>query len=333
MKKIKKIEDFSNKDWEAMASVLSGELSENSDNSYLSFSEDKYKTEDYWKELKKMKENQKINVDKAWGNLYSKIIEEGQVKKDFIHVRQYSIYNIIKIAAIIIMAIGLGLTALYLNKTDTLSKKIIAETDAAHKKIEVLLPDGSKVILNHNTRLVYPKSFEKGNRMVELTGEALFDITPDVAKPFIIDAGKAMVEVVGTTFNVITNNDNNAVEVFVKSGKVILTDSLGQQNITLEPGFLGVMDSQTTEKHINNDRNYLSWNTNILVYDGQKLEVVFNDLKKVYNIDIVANPEILNNTFRTTFDNETEETIITLICTAFNLDFQKDGNNYYLSEK
>ena len=75
-------------------------------------------------------------------------------------------------------------------------------------------------ILNSATKAI---SAEHG-RDVKLTGEAFFEITPDAAKPFIIDAGKAKVRVVGTTFNVITNNSESAVEVFVKTGKVVVSD-------------------------------------------------------------------------------------------------------------
>ena len=52
--------------------------------------------------------------------------------------------------------------------------------------------------------------------------------------------------------------------------------------------YVGTMDSKKSEKTINNNPNYLSWNTGLLVYNGQKLDVVFNDLKRVYNMDIVA---------------------------------------------
>jgi transmembrane sensor len=333
MKKMKDIEKFSDKDWQYLASVLSGEKSEDNRDPDLSLSEDKYKTENYWKELENMSTNNKINVDKAWINLHSRIESEIGIKENFNTVNTFSIYSILKVAAIVIISIGLGWTALYLNNSGVLSRNITASADT-QKNIEVVLSDGSKVILNHETRLVYPKNFREENRKVKLTGEALFDITPDATRPFIIDAGKAKIKVVGTIFNVITSNDLNAVEVFVKSGKVLLIDSLGKQNLTLEPGYLGIMDTQTSEKHINNDPNYLAWNTNKLTYDGQKLEVVFNDLKRVYNIEIVANnAEILNSTIRTTFENETEDSIIKLICLTFNLNSEKEGNIYHLSNK
>ena len=91
------------------------------------------------------------------------------------------------------------------------------------------LPDGSKIFLNRNSEFSYRSNFGKHRRDVKLTGEAFFEIAPDASKPFIIDAGKAKVKVVGTSFNVITNNSESAVEVFVKTGKVMLSDNSGSQ--------------------------------------------------------------------------------------------------------
>ena len=156
----------------------------------------------------------------------------------------------------------------------------------------------------------------------------------DTSKPFIIDAGKAKVKVLGTSFDVISSNSNDEVEVFVKTGKVLVSDASGKRNMVLEPGYIGTIDSGNSTKTLNEDKNYLSWNTDLLVYDGQKLGVVFSDLKKVHNINVIADdPEILNETIAITFDNLPQDTIIRLICTTFNLNYRKDGQYYHLSKK
>jgi uncharacterized Fe-S cluster protein YjdI len=94
------------------------------------------------------------------------------------------------------------------------------------------------------------------------------------------------------------------------------------------------MNSKTSGKTLNSDPNYLSWNTGYLDYGGQKLSVVFKDLKRVYNMDIVADdPLILENPWSSPIDNSSQETIIRLICTSFNLSYTKDGNVYHLSKK
>jgi ferric-dicitrate binding protein FerR (iron transport regulator) len=116
----------------------------------------------------------------------------------------------------------------------------------------------------------------------------------------------------------------------------MVSDNEGTKNLILDPGYIGTMDSKLSEKSVNNDPNYMSWNTGVLLYDGQTLEVVFRDLKKVYNMDIVVDdPKILENTWTTNgpVDNESQETIIRLICGTFNLSYTKVGNVYHLAEK
>ena len=76
------------------------------------------------------------------------------------------------------------------------------------------------------------------------------------------------------------------------------------------------MNITGTGKKRNDNPNYLSWNTGMLVYDGQTLDIVFRDLKKVYNMEIIADdPAILNNTWTSPINNQPQETIIRLICT------------------
>ena len=121
-----------------------------------------------------------------------------------------------------------------------------------------------------------------------------------------------------------------------RSGKVMVTDNEGTRNIILDPGYIGTMSSRSSEKHLNEDQNYMAWNSGILIYDGQLLDVVFKDLRRVYNMDVVADdPEILKNTWTTNgpLDNQPEETIIRLICLSFNLSYSKDGSVYHLSKK
>ena len=74
---------------------------------------------------------------------------------------------------------------------------------------------------------------------------------------------KLIVKVVGTSFNVITNNKESAVEVFVKTGKVLVSDNSGSQTIQLDPGFVGTMNSKISAKKLNSNPNYLSWKTGL----------------------------------------------------------------------
>jgi ferric-dicitrate binding protein FerR (iron transport regulator) len=284
------------------------------------------------KNLKKMSIDREINVDKAWNKVHARMKEAG-TEANSARIR-FLRSTFIRIAAVALVLLSLGSVAVYLNRTGVLSKKIIVTTGNDQQNLKVSLPDGSNIYLNRNTKLSYRSNFGNPERNVSLDGEAFFEITGDPRKPFTIDAGKARIEVLGTSFNVITNNDDSAVEVFVATGKVMLTNNSGAQNMVVDPGYIGIISSKQSERKINKDPNYLSWNTGKLAYDGQKLENVFSDLKKIYGIDIIpSDPEILNNTLTATYENEPHEKIMRLICSTFNLDYTKDGNVYHLAKK
>ena len=334
MKEMKNKERFTDKEWEELASVLSDEKVEQTDLMDRFMAEDQNNSGKMWKDLLNMNNQEEIDVDKAWNSLNSRLITDSQNLIESPVRISFFRPTFFRIAAAVLLLLSVGTTAIYINNPGILSKKntVVALND--QKNVLISLSDGSKVYLNRNSKFTYRKNFGKHHRDVTLSGEAFFEIAPDASKPFIIDAGNAKVKVVGTSFNVITNNSESAVEVFVKTGKVMVSDNSGSQTIQLDPGFVGTMNSKTSAKTINSNPNYLSWKTGNLVYSGQKLSIVFNDLKRVYNMDIVADdPLILENPWSAPIVNSSEETIINLICRSFNLGYTKDGNVYHLSKK
>jgi len=334
MKKMKNTERFTDKEWEELASILSDEKGEQTDLLSRFMAGDKNDSGKKWKELENMNNTEEIDVDKAWNNVHSRLMEN-DLKINESPVRISFIKNtFMRIAAVALILLSLGTAAIYMNNSGYLSKKITVLAGNDQKNVLVTLPDGSKIYLNRNSEFSYRKNFGIKGRDVKLTGEAFFEISPDKSKPFIIDAGKAKVKVVGTSFNVITNNRESAVEVFVKTGKVLVSDNSGSQSIQLDPGFVGTMNSKAAAKVLNTNPNYLSWNTGYLDYSGQKLSVVFKDLKRVYDMDIIADDSlILENPWHAPIVNSSQETIINIICRSFNLNYTKDGNVYHLSKK
>ena len=81
----------------------------------------------------------------------------------------------------------------------------------------------------------------------------------------------------------------------------------------------------------NTNVNYLAWHTDMLIYDGERLGVVFEDLKRAYNIEIrVADPEINDYRLTSPFEQQPHDTIVKLICTTFNLRSVREGGSYIL---
>lgn len=326
---------YSEKEWEELAAILSGEKNYNSKLLERFTGDDSHDTERQWKDLGKMKDENEIDVNKAWENVSSRLKNSGLMSEASNSLPVFRRIPYFRLAAAITLLIAIGSIFVIFNEKGVFNREVSVVTGDNQKNLQVTLDDGSLVTLNRNTTLSYRRDFKKHPRKVILRGEAFFEITPGMEKPFEINAGTALVKVMGTSFNVITSNAESAVEVFVQTGKVSVTSNDGSSSLVLEPGYIGTMTRNSSAKYVNQDHNYLAWTNGILIYDGQKLEVVFRDLKKVYNMEITTDdPEILNYTWTTNgpLDNLPEETIIRIICLSFNLSYSKADNIYHLSK-
>ncbi len=333
MKEMKKKVNLSDREWEELASIFSGEKEGNVP---TSLNGDIHEAEKQWKNLRKMEDERPIDVNSAWNAVSSRIRENNQEEPERPVISLFRRNTFLRIAAAVLVIISFGAITVLVNRSGYFSKEIAVLAGENERNLQVDLPDGSRIFLNRNSELRYNSDFGVNARSVKLTGEAFFDISPDKEKPFTIDAGKATVKVVGTSFSVLTENSNAEVEVFVKTGKVLLTEKSGEESLELDPGYIGKTGAGKVEKVINADQNYLAWNSEELIYKGEKLEEVFNDLKRNFNMNIVAeDSSILELPLSTTrpIEYESPDKIILVICTSFNLSYKKDGDVYHLSEK
>ncbi|HEX6432488.1 MAG TPA: FecR domain-containing protein [Niastella sp.] len=101
------------------------------------------------------------------------------------------------------------------------------------------LADGSEVWLNAASSITYPTSFTGKTREVVITGEAYFSVAKDRAKPFFVTAQTMKVEVVGTEFDVMAYNDEDAIRTTLVNGMVKASNTSRQgraQELTLRAG-------------------------------------------------------------------------------------------------
>ena len=325
MKKINETDKWNDRDWAGAAAWLSGEENSDGENARALVSEEADIMKK-WNDLK-FSGTDPVDVDKAWEKLNSRIEAAEKPVLTMTGRRTPFLTTFARIAAMVIIVAGAG----WLLFEVAAPQKITVTAASDQKNIEVLLADGSTVFLNRNSSLTYPKNFRSGSRKVSLRGEAFFDIARNEEHPFIIDAGKARIKVLGTSFNVITENASNEVEVYVASGKVLVTSEDGSSSLTLEPEFVGKVSGSNAVRTRNTNVNYLAWHTGMLTYDGERLEVVFEDLKRTYNIEIkVADPAINDYRLTSPFERQPQDTIVKLICTTFNLRSVREGDTCIL---
>ena len=188
----------------------------------------------------------KINVDSAWEKLRDRIQKDEQ-KAPIIEEeknRNVTFPAILKYAAIIILLISVGFffTKVYQNIFD--NGKMMEFVSLSNLSKEIVLPDGSTVILNANSKISYPNVFASNERRINLEGEAFFDVTKNPEMPFIIEVNDAEVKVLGTSFNVNASIPEHKIEVFVETGLVQLSRKTNiNEKILIKPGNVGVMSN------------------------------------------------------------------------------------------
>lgn len=285
--------------------------------------------ENYFEMINQEKGIDRVDVDQAWNKLSGRLKDENLLPAEGRTRINYNLFA--RIAALIVIVVATTFTIKLING-DNKGGMLLTSTGENEKNVLVKLADGSSVTLNRNSSLTYPEKFGRGERSVTLVGEAFFEITPDPLKPFVVDAGNGEVKVLGTSFNVITSNTDNEIEVFVSTGRVMLSSNDGTRQVELDPGYIGKLSNSEPVRETNDNPNYMAWNTEILRYEGTPLSNVFEDLKRVHNISVeVESDSILDHRISTVYNNNSPETIIISICTTFNLNFEKKDEIYYLS--
>ncbi|MBU8892910.1 MAG: FecR family protein [Bacteroidales bacterium] len=277
----------------------------------------------------------KVNVDSAWEKLKGRIQEDEQkipaVEKEALRTLHFS--AVLKYAAAIIILISIGFfsTKVYRNLNN--SYYSVTELTALNEvNKEIVLPDGSIVHLNSNSKLEYPDEFTGNQRKVKLTGEGFFDVTKNPENPFIIETENAEIRVLGTSFNVNTNLTENTVEVFVETGLVQLSRKKnGDEKILINPGNVGILSKTGFEKSINQNENIIAWKTHEIIFREDKMIDVIHILNTVYKTSIICdNQQILNLKYTSTFRNQEIDSVLNVICVTFDLKIKYEDDKIYL---
>ena len=104
----------------------------------------------------------------------------------------------------------------------------------------LVLSDGTKVFLNADSELKYPVEFSDGKRIVDLKGEAYFEVHKDSLRPFIVRMNGAEVTVLGTSFNVNNYGEDTEIYTTLVNGSVRVSSMKNKQEEILKPGMQSV---------------------------------------------------------------------------------------------
>ena len=280
-----------------------------------------------------------VNVDEGWEALNRKIAEIEKLSIDFNDDRRISAKRILRyamrVAAVLVIAIGL---LFVINRIANQAPANVAYVAAEINTEPLILDDGSEVLLNKGAEINYPETFSEENRAIIFCGEAFFNIAKNANKPFIIDAGEVRIEVLGTSFNLVSSPDCDKIVLYLESGKVRFSsvnpkDGTIREQLILMPGQKGVYNKASgmiTKSQFEN-KNHMAWKTGILEFEKTPLNEVMRSIEQTYKINVVSDKSLENLSLTARFDNETPESIFKSIQTIFGIEYEIDGDTVLLN--
>ncbi|MEJ7558352.1 MAG: FecR domain-containing protein [Pedobacter sp.] len=163
---------------------------------------------------------------------------------------------------------------------------------------QVILPDGTDVILNAASSLTFPTSFKGAERAVTLDGEAYFEVTKNEAFPFKVESGKQTVEVLGTHFNINAYHDEPIVKTTLLEGSVKVHS--GTAHALIKPGQQTLV-TWTDVNHINTREadldKEMAWKNGAFSFDNDDLKSVMRQIARWYDAEVIYEGEFPNDTF------------------------------------
>lgn len=195
----------------------------------------------------------------------------------------------------------------------------------------VALADGSKVILNAGSELRFPSRFGDTSRVVELKGEAYFEVAKSTV-PFVVRAGEARVRVYGTRFNLLCSEELGLTEAVLVEGSIGMT--VGEEEVRIVPNQrVFVAEDATLQVETVRAEEYIAWTDDSFKYHGMSLERIVYDIDRWYGIRIEMPSEWRERIFYMEFDkSSTLERTLQILGIVIGGEITKKEGNIYAIE-
>lgn len=266
-----------------------------------------------WDESFHLKNEKDFNTDRAWSQVKQTIIKPQSKVVNF---------NFRWMAAASVLIL-LGIVFWFFNQSE--KEVYSAAYHSSQNDIQkIALQDGSKVTLKNGSFKYITSRFSNKRQIQMDSGTAFFDVAPDKSKPFEISSNGVTITVVGTSFEVISNQSFTSVNVL--EGTVVFTTPVGKQTLTAGMGAKYDYQTEALSGMEANRNNNMAYHTGVLNFSNKSLKEVVEDLNQYqtnYTVQI-ANSNVNNCLITTSFKNEKIEDILKVITTTLQLTYTKD---------
>lgn len=162
----------------------------------------------------------------------------------------------------------------------------------------VVLPDGSKVWLNAASVMTYATSLNaRGERRVDLRGEAYFQVAKDKAHPFIVKTGNQEIKVLGTEFNVTSYANEPAIKTTLLEGSVRIAGGTMQSPVVLKPGQQAENSGGRLKVISVDTREAVAWKSGEFIFNGEDIYSIMRKLSRWYGVEVEYQGDFKGKTF------------------------------------
>jgi len=291
-----------------------------------------------------------LNLERDWDKVANKIQSPDKEKKQArirrfakLRKRQQIFSNLLKVAALVLVAFTSAfLTLQYAPQPATqYTEPVFNEIGTnAGERANVELGDGSKVMLNAASKLIVPESFSSESREVKLDGQAFFDVKPDRKRPFQIRTNNAVVEVLGTSFDVRSYDDENEMRVVVREGTVELskTDDPDRRIIVNEgyKGTVSVLDGHLSVDIFRDPEFYFGWMDGRLIFKNTPIVEVFKHLERWYDVSVEydeTDEGLLKKELTADLKTRSIKEVLNVMQMSLDIEFSMEGDDVVVISK
>lgn len=162
------------------------------------------------------------------------------------------------------------------------------------ERMQMMFQDGTKVYINSDSYMRYPRKFGISERTVELKGEAYFVVAKNKNRPFVVNLNDPSIRVLGTSFNVEAYPENDDIKVNLDEGRINLK-LLSDVEVPVSPGECVVYNKNTKSYRVNRNTDTGAssvWKSNVISFKDTTLDEVFSRLGRWYNVDFEVEDDI-----------------------------------------
>jgi ferric-dicitrate binding protein FerR (iron transport regulator) len=326
--------------YETIASYLAGELHgvrKQEVEIWIKHSQQNHQEYLRWQLIWKASENVNYanspDVEEAW--LKIKPTEDKIHLKSSTNEQKVSWKWLGQVAALLVLVAGL---LFVINKSISNQVEWVENETKVSQTTELDLPDGTKVWLNHKSKIKFPKKFTSVNREVFLEGEAFFEVARREKQPFIIYSGTSITQVLGTSFNLRSYVNDSIIALTVLTGEVsfMLADQKQDAAVVLQAEQKANLNKRTNiiSSSSNDNVNFLAWKTGKMSFKNTELKEALQVIESYYKVDFEANDStLLNCRFTGTFDNAPLQEVLDVFSFGSDISPVKEGEQYILYGK